>query len=109
MGVAGTSGRETLRGPVIGLHSVRRVTMADRIDELRATAAQCLALSRSTIDPQTRTALLLMAQKLYDLASERPADFEAVVQEFNDQQMLPQRQKPQLQPTMQQQQQIQPK
>jgi len=63
--------------------------MADRIDELRATAAQCLALSRSTIDPQTRTALLLMAQKLYDLASERPGDFEAVLQEFNDQQMLP--------------------
>ncbi len=81
--------------------------MADRIDELRATAAQCLALSRSTIDPQTRTALLVMAQKLYDLASERPGDFEAVLQEFNDQQMLPQRQK--LQPTMQQQQQIQPK
>jgi len=48
-----------------------------------------------------------MAQKLYDLASERPGDFEAVLQEFNDQQMLPQRQK--LQPTMQQQQQIQPK
>jgi len=51
--------------------------MADRIDELRATAAQCLALSRSTIDPQTRTALLLMAQKLYDLASEATRDFEA--------------------------------
>jgi hypothetical protein len=83
--------------------------MADRIDELRAIAAQCLALSRSTLDPQTRTALLLMAQKLYDLASERPGDFEAVLQEFNDQQMLPQPQKPQLQPTMQQQQQIQPK
>ena len=83
--------------------------MADRIDELRATAAQCLALSRSTIDPQTRTALLLMAQKLYDLAGERPGDFEAVLQEFNDQQMLPQRQKPRPQPTMQQQQQIQPK
>jgi hypothetical protein len=54
--------------------------MADRTEELRATAAQCLALSRSTIDPQTRNALL-MAQppRLYP------------------------------QPTMQQQQQIQPK
>jgi hypothetical protein len=83
--------------------------MADCIDELRTAAAECLALSRSTIDPQTRTALLLMAQKLYDMASERPGDFEVVLQEFNDQQMLPQGQKPQPQPTMQQQQQIQAK
>jgi len=65
--------------------------MADRTDELRRTAAQCLALSRSTIDPQTRVALLVMAQKLYDRASDHPGDFEAVLQEFNDQQMLPQR------------------
>ena len=83
--------------------------MADRADELRATAAECLALSRSTIDPQTRTALLTMAQKLFDMASDDPRAFEAVVQEFNDQQMLPVRMKAQSQPTMQQQQQIQPK
>jgi hypothetical protein len=83
--------------------------MADRTDELRATAAECLALSRSTIDPQTRTALLIMAQKLYDMASDHPRAFEAVVQEFNYQQMLPPRAKPQPQSTMQQQQQIQPK
>jgi hypothetical protein len=42
-------------------------TMADRTEELRATAAQCLALSRSTTDPRTRTNLLIMAQKLYDM------------------------------------------
>jgi hypothetical protein len=68
--------------------------MADRIDELRATAAQCLALSRSTIDPQTRAGLLIMAQKLYDMARNRPLDFEVVQREFNDQQMLPPRVKP---------------
>jgi hypothetical protein len=68
--------------------------MADRIDELRDTAAQCLALSRSTIDPQTRAALLIMAQKLYDMARNRPRDFEVVQREFNDQQMLPPRVKP---------------
>jgi hypothetical protein len=28
--------------------------MADRTDELRSTAAQCLALAQSTTDPQTR-------------------------------------------------------
>jgi hypothetical protein len=82
--------------------------MADR-EELRATAAQCLALSRSIIDPQMRTALLTMAQKLYDMASDDPRAFAAILQEFNDQQMLPPGAKAQPQPTMQQQQQIQPK
>jgi hypothetical protein len=50
-------------------------------------------------EPQTRAALIIMAQKLYDMASNRPADFEAAQREFNDRQMTPQ-------PTMQQQQQI---
>jgi hypothetical protein len=84
------------------------VPVADHTEELRATAAQCLSLSRSTTDPRTRTNLLIMAQKLYDMASDQPGDFEKVQQEFNDQQMLP---PPRLYPqsTMQQQQQIQPK
>jgi hypothetical protein len=43
-----------------------------------------------------------MAQRLYDMASERPGDFEAVLQEFNDQQMFPPRVKHQPQPTVQQ-------
>jgi hypothetical protein len=50
--------------------------MADRTDELRSTAAQCLALAQSTTDPQTRAALLIMAQKLNDMASHRPRSFE---------------------------------
>jgi hypothetical protein len=84
--------------------------MADRTDELRATAAQCLALAQSTTDPQTRAALLIMAQKLNDMASNRPASFEMAQREFNERQMLPpQPAQPEPQPTMQQQQQIQPK
>jgi hypothetical protein len=47
-----------------------------------------------------------MAQKLNDIASGQPANFDMAQQEFNERQMLPQR--PQPQPTMQQQQQIQP-
>jgi hypothetical protein len=70
--------------------------------------AMCLALARSTIDPQTRAALLIMAQKLNDMASSRPANFEMAQREFNNQQMFPP-QPVQPQPTMQQQQQIQPK
>jgi hypothetical protein len=47
------------------LASVRRThLMADRADELKETAAQCLALAHTTTDPQTRAALLIMAEKL---------------------------------------------
>lgn len=76
--------------------------MADRRDELKETAAQCLGLAHSTSDPRTRAALLTMAQKLYDRAGKRVDDYEAAQREFNDRQMLPHS------PT-QQQQQIQPK
>src|SRR5438093_9938377 len=62
--------------------------MADRADELKETAAQCLALAHTTSDPQTRAALLTMAQKLYERAN-TPADYEAAQRAFNDQQMLP--------------------
>jgi hypothetical protein len=82
--------------------------MADRTEELRATAAQCLALSRSTTDPRTRTNLLIMAQKLCDMANGQPGVFEKVQREFNDHQMLPPaRLYPH--PRMPQQQQIPPK
>ena len=67
------------------------VPMADRTDELRATAAQCLALAQSTTDPRPRVALTIMAQKLYDMATGRPGDFEAAQKEFNERQMLPRR------------------
>ena len=75
--------------------------MPDR-EELRATAAQCVALAQSTIDPRTRAALTIMAQKLYDMANRQSAEYELAEREFNNRQMLPQR-------AMQQQQQIQPK
>ena len=51
-----------------------------------------------------------MAQKLYDMASGRPGDFESAQREFNDRQMLPRLVRQATpQPTMQQQQQIQSK
>jgi hypothetical protein len=48
-----------------------------------------------------------MAQKLYEMAEDRPGVFEAAQHESNNGQMLPRRTK-EPQPTMQQQQQIQP-
>jgi hypothetical protein len=65
-------------------------------------------LAQSTTEPQTRVALLIMAQKLNDMASSRPANFEMVQREFNNRQVFPP-QPVQPQPAMQQQQQIQPK
>ena len=80
--------------------------MPDR-EELRATAAQCLALARATPDPHRRVTLTGMAQKLYEMAGDPQADVGRAQQEFNDRQMLPLRPM-QPQPAMQQQQQIQP-
>jgi hypothetical protein len=83
--------------------------MPDR-EELRATAAQCVALAQSTTAPRVRVALTIMAQKLYDMARHnRRAGYETAQREFNDSQMLPKPSSEQRQPAMQQQQQIQPK
>jgi len=49
--------------------------MPDR-EELRATAAQCVALAQSTTDPRTRAVLTIMAQKLYDMANRQSAEYE---------------------------------
>ena len=83
--------------------------MTERAEELRETAAQCLALAQSTTDPKVRAALTIMAQKLYDLVNHRSAHYEVAQREFNDRQMLQQFPAEQPQSTMQQQQQIQSK
>jgi len=79
--------------------------MTDQAREFRRTAAECLALAQTTTDPNTRAALIIMAQRLHDLATPPPIDFDAIVQGFNDQQMSASGSKP----VMQQQQQAQPK
>ena len=83
--------------------------MTDRTEELRETAAQCMALAQSTTDPAVRAALTIMAQKLCDVANHRSADYEVAQREFNDRQMLQRFPVQQPQSTMQQQQQIQSK
>ena len=80
--------------------------MTDRTEELRETAAQCMALAQSTTDPTVRAALTILAQKLYDVANHRSAAYEVAQREFNDRQMLQQFRVQQPQSTMQQQQQI---
>jgi hypothetical protein len=77
--------------------------MADRSDEYRAAASECLRLARMTPDENARTSLLVMAQKWFDLANGPPSQdaLDVAVRAFNDWQMSPQ--------SVAQQQQIQPK
>ena len=79
--------------------------MADRFDEFRKAAADCLQLARATSDPITRASLIRMAQTWFNLANEPRSqnDLDAAVRVFNEGQMQPR------QPVTQQQQQIQPK
>jgi hypothetical protein len=62
--------------------------MTDRTEELRETAAQCVALAQSTSDPAVRAALIIMAQKLCDVANHRSAAYEVAQREFNDRQIV---------------------
>jgi hypothetical protein len=66
--------------------------MADRSDEYRAAASECLRLARMTSDENARTSLLVMAQKWFDLANgPRGQDaLDVAVRAFNDWQMSPQ-------------------
>lgn len=77
--------------------------MTDQVDEFRNTAAQCLALAQITTDLHTRAALMLIAQRLHDLATNRPPpDLDAASDEFHAAPRSPQ-------PVTLQQQQEQPK
>jgi hypothetical protein len=61
----------------------------NRSAEFRTSAAECLKLATSTADPKARIALIAMAQKWLALANAPlgAARFDAVLKEFNDQQM----------------------
>jgi hypothetical protein len=66
--------------------------MADRTGDLRREAARLLEAAKAATDPNARAALIEMAAKFHELAASERADFDALVQSFNDAQMLSQRQ-----------------
>ena len=71
----------------------------------RRRAADCLTLARATSDPNARLSLLTMAQRLYTMANRSAVEFDSILRNFNDKQMMrPSDGKP----VMQQQQQVQP-
>jgi hypothetical protein len=67
------------------------LSLVDRSDEFRA-ASECLRLAHTTSDDNTRAALLIMAQKWFDLANGPPSQgaLDAAVRAFNDWQLSPQ-------------------
>jgi hypothetical protein len=79
--------------------------MVDRAEELRKEAARCLAQAKLTSDPKRREELISMAARFHDLASSAQADFDAILQAFNDAKMS----SPTSENVVQQQQQVQPK
>ena len=62
----------------------------DHADEFRKAAAECLALAQKTTDPRVRISLLTLAQKWLKFANWHFSgkNFDDVLQEFNDQQMI---------------------
>jgi hypothetical protein len=86
--------------------TLRGAAMSDESEEFRRRAADCLALARATSDPYTRLSLLTMAQRLHTMAHGSAAEFDAILRNFNDDQLMRPRDG---KPVMQQQQQIQSK
>jgi hypothetical protein len=62
----------------------------DRIEELRERAAECLALAQRAILPEVRAELLVLAQKLHQMAQSEPMAvhrLDHAVRVFNDNQL----------------------
>jgi hypothetical protein len=64
--------------------------MSDRTEELRRRATECLALARTAILPEVRAGLLILAQKLHQMAESEPMAIDRLdhaVRAFNDNQL----------------------
>ena len=62
----------------------------DRTEELRERAAECLALARRAILPEVRAGLLILAQKLHQMAQSEPMAVDRLdraTRAFNDDQL----------------------
>ena len=64
--------------------------MSDRTEELRRRATECLVLARKAILPEVRAGLLILAQKLHQMAESEPMAIDRLdhaVRAFNDNQL----------------------
>jgi hypothetical protein len=62
--------------------------VTDREQELRAEAAKCLRLAQTAKDPNVRAELTTMAQRFLALTRRPAIDFEALVDLYNEQQVI---------------------
>ena len=64
--------------------------MGQREDHFRAMSAACLEIARQTADLATRTSLLIMAQRWFELADEEFGDrrFNTLIDDFSQRQMV---------------------
>jgi hypothetical protein len=65
--------------------------MGQRLDELRAAAAECVEAARKTPDPEAAATLLLMAEKWIKLADEKAytdAHMQEQLGDFNRRQLF---------------------
>jgi hypothetical protein len=63
-------------------------SMQHRSDQLRKAAAECITIAKTTSDAGTRVALITLAQRLCEQARSQSVDFAAIVQDFNERQMV---------------------
>jgi hypothetical protein len=80
--------------------------MPDRRETFREEAARCLEAAKQSKDENSRAGLVRLAAKFLELAGQPRIDFDALLADYNAQQMMP---PPSSELVVQQQQQAQPK
>jgi hypothetical protein len=78
--------------------------MPDRREAFRNKAARCLEAAKQSKDPNSAAELVRLAAKFLELAGQSRIDFDALLADYNAQQMMP---RARSEPVVQQQQQVQ--
>jgi hypothetical protein len=61
--------------------------MDDRAAALRREALKCLELARIAVSPVVRQEMIAMAARLHEIANSTSADFDVILQAYNDEKM----------------------
>jgi hypothetical protein len=83
--------------------------MASRNETLREEAARCLEAAKQSKDSNVRAELVRLAANFLELAGQPRIDFDALLADYNTQQMMPTPLPESVVQQQQQQQQVQPK
>jgi hypothetical protein len=83
--------------------------MASRNETLREEAARCLEAAKQSKESNSRAELVRLAANFLELAGQPRIDFDALLADYNAQQMMPRPPAESVVQQQQQQQQVQPK